>query len=59
MIKSRITLKQLEAFVFVVDLGSFRQAAVALGTTQPNISARIAALEAENAELKSWMGNKE
>lgn len=46
MIKSRVTLKQLEAFVFVVDLGSFRGAASALGTTQPNISARISALEA-------------
>ncbi len=46
MIKSRFTLKQLEGFVFVVDLGSFRQAAAALGTTQPNVSARIAALEA-------------
>ncbi len=46
MIKSRITLKQLEAFVFVVDTGTFRGAATALGTTQPNISARISALEA-------------
>ncbi len=45
MIKSRITLKQLEAFAFVVDTGSFRAAAEALGTTQPNISARISALE--------------
>lgn len=46
MIKSRITFKQLEAFVFVVDTGTFRAAATALGTTQPNISARIMALEA-------------
>lgn len=46
MIKSRITLKQLEAFAFVVDKGTFRAAASALGTTQPNISARITALEA-------------
>lgn len=45
MIKSQITLKQLEAFVQVVDTGSFRKAAAALGTTQPNVSARIAALE--------------
>lgn len=45
MIKSQITLKQLEAFVFVVDTGTFRAAAAALGTTQPNISSRIAALE--------------
>ena len=46
MIKSQITLKQLEAFAFVVDTGTFRAAATALGTTQPNISARITALEA-------------
>jgi len=46
MIKSRYTLKQLEAFVFVVDTGTFRAAATALGTTQPNISVRIASLEA-------------
>lgn len=46
MIRSRVTLKQLEAFVLVVDTGSFRKAAAALGTTQPNISARISALEA-------------
>ncbi len=46
MIKSQITFKQLEAFAFVVDTGTFRAAAVALGTTQPNISSRIAALEA-------------
>lgn len=46
MIKSQITLKQLEAFSFVVDTGTFRAAAAALGTTQPNISSRISALEA-------------
>ena len=46
MIKSQITFKQLEAFAFVVDAGTFRAAASALGTTQPNISARITALEA-------------
>ncbi len=45
MIKSQVTLKQLEAFAFVVDTGTFRAAATALGTTQPNISSRIAALE--------------
>lgn len=45
MIKSQITLKQLEAFSFVVDTGTFRAAAAALGTTQPNISSRISALE--------------
>ncbi|WP_439155011.1 LysR family transcriptional regulator [Yoonia sp.] len=42
----RLNLKQLEAFVWVADLHSFRRAADRLNTTQPNISARIAALEA-------------
>ncbi|QIE57432.1 LysR family transcriptional regulator [Pikeienuella piscinae] len=45
MIRNSINLKQLEAFVAVVDFGTFRNAAAHLGTTQPNISARIAALE--------------
>lgn len=45
MIKNQITLKQLEAFAFVADTGTFRKAAAALGTTQPNISVRIASLE--------------
>lgn len=45
MIKSQITLKQLEALVAVVDMGSFRKAAAVLGTTQPNISNRISTLE--------------
>ena len=39
------SLKQLEAFVWVSDLGSFRKAAERLNTTQPNISSRIFALE--------------
>lgn len=42
----RLNLKQLEAFVWVADLQSFRRAAERLNTTQPNISARIASLEA-------------
>jgi len=42
-----INLKQLQAFVWVADLQSFRQAAQRLNTTQPNISARIASLESE------------
>ncbi len=41
------TIKQLEAFVHVADLGSFRRAAERLNTTQPNISTRIAGLEAD------------
>ncbi|KAB7615965.1 LysR family transcriptional regulator [Amylibacter sp. SFDW26] len=40
-----INLKQLEAFIWVADLGSFRGAADRLNTTQPNISSRISALE--------------
>lgn len=46
MIKSQVTFKQLEAFACVVDTGTFRKAASVLGTTQPNISTRMAALEA-------------
>lgn len=40
-----MNLKQLETFVWVADLGSFRHAAKQLNTTQPNVSARISALE--------------
>lgn len=40
-----VTLKQLETFVWVADLGSFRRAAERLNTTQPNVSSRIAGLE--------------
>jgi len=40
-----LNFKQLEAFVWVADLGSFRKAADRLNTTQPNISSRISALE--------------
>lgn len=41
----KLTLKQIEAFVWVCELGSFRRAAERLNTTQPNISSRIFALE--------------
>jgi DNA-binding transcriptional LysR family regulator len=41
----QISIKQLEAFVWVADLGSFRKAADRLNTTQPNVSSRIATLE--------------
>lgn len=41
-----IALKQLEAFAAVADLGSFSRAGEWLNTTQPNISSRIATLEA-------------
>ena len=40
-----LDLKQLEAFVWAADLGSFSKAAVRLNTTQPNISIRIRSLE--------------
>jgi len=40
-----INFKQIEAFVLVADLGSFRHAAERLNTTQPNISTRISNLE--------------
>ncbi|MEP0940434.1 MAG: LysR family transcriptional regulator [Rhizobiaceae bacterium] len=40
-----INFKQLEAFVWVADLGSFRRAAERLNTTQPNISTRVSNLE--------------
>jgi DNA-binding transcriptional LysR family regulator len=41
-----LTFKHLEAFVWVADLASFVRAGERLNTTQPNISSRIAALEA-------------
>lgn len=45
MIGHSINLKQLEALIWVADLGSFRKAAHHLNTTQPNISARISGME--------------
>ena len=44
---SKISLKQLEAFTQISKEGSFRAAAISLNTTQPNISSRIAKLEAQ------------
>jgi DNA-binding transcriptional LysR family regulator len=41
-----VDFKQIEAFVWVAELGSFRAAAEKLHTTQPAISQRIAAMEA-------------
>jgi len=38
-------LKQLETFIWVATLGSFRKAAKQLCTTQPSVSSRIASLE--------------
>ena len=45
MIGNVLNIKQLEALVWVAELGSFRKAAQHLGTTQPNISSRISGLE--------------
>lgn len=42
-----IDLRSLEAFVWIAKLGRFRAAADRLNVTQPAISTRIAALEAE------------
>ena len=40
-------IKQLEAFVYVVETGSFSRAGELLHLTQPTISAHVAALEQE------------
>lgn len=45
MIGNVLNIKQLEALVWVSELGSFRKAAHHLSTTQPNISTRISGLE--------------
>lgn len=45
MIGNVLNIKQLEALIWVSELGSFRKAAHHLNTTQPNISSRIAGLE--------------
>ena len=44
---SRLSLPQLEAFLWVARLGSFRAAGERLNVTQPTISLRIRDLEAE------------
>ncbi|MDT2078431.1 MAG: LysR family transcriptional regulator, partial [Planktomarina sp.] len=40
-----VTIKHLEAFIWVADLASFVRAGDRLNTTQPNISSRISTLE--------------
>ena len=40
-----VTLKQIETFVWLAALKSFRRVGEQMNTTQPNISARISALE--------------
>jgi DNA-binding transcriptional LysR family regulator len=46
MSRFKFSVKHVEAYIAVVDLGTFRRAADRLNTTQPNISNRIAQLEA-------------
>lgn len=46
-----ISLKQIETFVWLAALKSFRRVAEQMNTTQPNISARISALE-ETLDLR-------
>lgn len=41
----KVSIQQIEAFIWVADLGSFRRAAERLNTTQPNISTRLSNLE--------------
>src|SRR5690606_28265425 len=47
--RQMIEYKQIDAFVWVAELGSFRAAAEQLNTTQPAISQRISAMEATMA----------
>ncbi|MCV6585654.1 MAG: LysR family transcriptional regulator [Marinibacterium sp.] len=44
---AQFSFKQIEAFVAVAELASFRRAAQRLNTTQPNISARISGFETQ------------
>ncbi|WP_249975518.1 LysR family transcriptional regulator [Vreelandella olivaria] len=46
-----LDFKELEAFVWAVQLGSFRKAAVRLHITQPSVSERISRLETTVGEL--------
>lgn len=48
---AEISLKQLQAFAEVAKLGSFKGAAIALNTTQPNISSRISKLEEQLGQV--------
>ena len=47
----KINFKQIEAFVWVADLQSFRRAAERMNTTQPNIASRIAKLEEQFGQI--------
>ena len=44
---SRITIPQIEAFYWVVELGSLHRAAARLNITQPTVSLRLRQLQAE------------
>ena len=49
-------LKQLRYFLGVCDAGSIAQAARALHIAQPALSRQIAALEAELARMRVFLG---
>lgn len=53
-----VDFKQIEAFIWVAELSSFRAAAEKLHTTQPAISQRIAALESSMAVRLFDRGNR-
>ena len=45
--RRKMTLDQLETFVYIARTHSFSRAAVVLGLAQPTLSGRISALEGE------------
>jgi LysR family nitrogen assimilation transcriptional regulator len=50
-------LKQLEAFVHVVELGSFTRAATILDTNQPTLSRLVRQLEVELLISQEFCGH--
>lgn len=54
-----MNIENIEAFIYVCQLGSFNKAAEALYLTQPSVTARIQSLEREiNIKLFHRNGNK-
>jgi DNA-binding transcriptional LysR family regulator len=54
-----MNIENIEAFLYVCQLGSFNKAAEALYLTQPSVTARIQSLEREmNIKLFNRAGNK-
>lgn len=54
-----MNIENIEAFIYVCQLGSFNKAAEALYLTQPSITARIQSLERDiNLKLFHRNGNK-